>query len=64
MFISERIRHMTRTAVLIATLLILGLSQGALGVEAELWGVFELTLKGPSSGNPFADVTLDKAAQT
>ena len=25
----------------------------------ERWGIFELVLKGPSSGNPFMDVTID-----
>ncbi|HVZ30319.1 MAG TPA: DUF5060 domain-containing protein [Asticcacaulis sp.] len=28
-------------------------------VAVERWGVFELTLSGPKSGNPFVDVTLD-----
>jgi hypothetical protein len=28
------------------------------GPAVEQWGVFEITLKGPSSGNPFADVEL------
>ncbi len=58
MFILERVCNMTRKVFLITTLLILGFSQGAQSVETELWDIFELTLKGPSDGNPFADVTL------
>ena len=30
----------------------------ARGENVERWGIFELTLKGPSSGNPFLDVRL------
>ncbi|MGO4275236.1 DUF5060 domain-containing protein, partial [Paenibacillus sp. TAF58] len=27
-------------------------------MEVERWGAFELTLKGPSDGNPFTDIRL------
>ncbi len=49
---------MIRKVPLVAALLILGCSGAALGVETELWDIFELTLQGPSDGNPFVDVTL------
>ncbi len=31
---------------------------GSDGIEIECWGVFEVSLKGPSDGNPFVDVHL------
>ena len=34
------------------------LSGAAVGADVEQWSAFELTLPGPASGNPFADVTL------
>lgn len=49
---------MIRKVLSVATLLILGYPGGVLGVETELWDIFELTLKGPSDGNPFVDVTF------
>ena len=39
-----------------------GAAAAAVGAEApaevECWGIFELALKGPTAGNPFADVTF------
>ena len=46
---------MARKALFVAALLILGCSGSTLGVEIELWDIFELTLQGPSDGNPFVD---------
>jgi PKD repeat protein len=39
-------------------LLICGCSITATAVETEQWNIFELTLEGPSTGNPFVDVEL------
>ena len=49
---------MIRKVLLVTALLILVCSGRAPGVEIELWDIFELTLQGPSAGNPFVDVTL------
>ncbi|MHC4147822.1 MAG: DUF5060 domain-containing protein [Planctomycetota bacterium] len=49
---------MIRKVLLVALLLIFGCSGGVMGVETELWDIFELTLKGPSDGNPFVDTTF------
>ena len=43
---------------LVVVFLIFGCSDVASAVETEQWDIFELTLKGPSDGNPFVDVEL------
>lgn len=46
-------------SALAATLLVVALAGRLPAADAvEQWGVFELTLAGPASGNPFVDVTL------
>ena len=47
---------MCQKILLVVAALVFGCSAGVLGVETEQWDIFELTLKGPSDGNPFADV--------
>ena len=49
---------MKQRIFLVVASLMLGWSGGVLGVETEQWDIFELTLKGPSNGNPFVDVKL------
>ncbi|HUV66456.1 MAG TPA: DUF5060 domain-containing protein [Sedimentisphaerales bacterium] len=49
---------MQKKTILIIALLMFGCSDAATAVETEQWGIFELTLKGPSAGNPFVDVKL------
>jgi hypothetical protein len=51
---------MTRRAAL-AALAATGVAASARAATADVerWGVFELTLSGPKTGNPFVDVTLD-----
>jgi len=49
---------MYRKILLVITVLLCGCSASAQGVDTEQWDIFELTLKGPSDGNPFADVKL------
>ena len=43
--------------ILIIVLFLCSLSLQA-QVKTEKWGIFELTLNGPSEGNPFTDVKL------
>jgi hypothetical protein len=53
----SRISSVHRAAcVIVVACLFAALS--AAGASVEQWGVFELTLKGPSKGNPFTNVTL------
>ena len=47
---------MCQKILLAVAALAFGCSAGVLGAETEQWDIFELTLKGPSDGNPFADV--------
>lgn len=47
---------MCQKILLVVAALAFGCSAGVLGAETEQWDIFELTLKGPSDGNPFADV--------
>jgi hypothetical protein len=49
---------MIRKVLFVAALSVLVSSGSVRGAETELWDIFELTLKGPSDGNPFIDVTL------
>ena len=49
---------MCQKILLVVAALVFGCSAGALGVETEQWDIFELTLKGPSDGNPFVDTKL------
>jgi hypothetical protein len=49
---------MQKKTILMIVLLIYGCSATATTVETEQWDIFELTLKGPLTGNPFADVKL------
>ncbi len=49
---------MQKKIILIIALLMFGRSDAATTVETEQWGIFELTLKGPSAGNPFVDIKL------
>ncbi len=49
---------MRQKALLVVAFLMFGCSDSVLGVGTEQWDIFELTLKGPSSGNPFVDVKL------
>ncbi len=44
--------------ILVVVFLMFGCSDIAVAIETEQWDIFELTLKGPSSGNPFVDVEL------
>src|SRR5215468_11275418 len=41
-----------------AGLLLFAAASTALPAEVEQWGLFELSLRGPSGGNPFVDVEL------
>ncbi|MDP6637410.1 MAG: DUF5060 domain-containing protein, partial [Phycisphaerae bacterium] len=47
---------MCQKILLVVAALAFGCPAGVLGAETEQWDIFELTLKGPSDGNPFADV--------
>lgn len=47
---------MKRKILLVVVFLIFGCSGSVLGIETERWDIFELTLSGPSDGNPFVDV--------
>src|SRR5262245_41729599 len=47
--------RMKRLVILFCTLVLAGASPAA---DVEQWDVFELSLNGPSDGNPFVDVTL------
>jgi len=49
---------MQKKIILLIALLICGCSITATAVETEQWNIFELTLEGPSTGNPFVDVKL------
>ena len=49
---------MYQKMLLVLTALVLGCSGSVRGGETEQWDIFELTLKGPSDGNPFVDVQL------
>jgi len=49
---------MRKKIVLTVAFLMFGCSGGVLGAETEQWDIFELTLRGPSNGNPFVDVKL------
>jgi len=44
--------------MLVIIVLLFGCSDVASAVETEQWDIFELTLNGPSSGNPYVDVEL------
>lgn len=48
---------MKKKIILIITLVVFGCSD-AISVETEQWDIFELTLKGPKTGNPFVEVKL------
>ena len=47
---------MQKKIALVVVFLMFGCSDAARTVETERWDIFELTLKGPSDGNPFVDV--------
>src|SRR5262245_30318133 len=47
--------RMKRLVILFCTLVLAGVSPAA---DVEQWDVFELSLNGPSDGNPFVDVKL------
>jgi PKD repeat protein len=49
---------MKQIILLVALFLTLGRSGSVLGDDTEQWDIFELTLEGPSNGNPFVDVKL------
>ena len=49
---------MTALKVPILRVMVLCLCSMSAMADVEQWGVFELTLKGPTGGNPFTDVTL------
>ncbi len=52
--------HVLRKALVVGFILLIGLTATTRAdVEhVQQWGVFELTLKGPSTGNPFTDIQL------
>lgn len=49
---------MRQMVMLIMAVLLFGWVGSVMGIVTEQWDIFELTLKGPSNGNPFADVKL------
>ncbi|MFO0924363.1 MAG: DUF5060 domain-containing protein [Pirellulales bacterium] len=53
----------SRHTYLVALFLCLGISMSVGAGQVEQWGVFELELQGPSSGNPFVDVDLKATFQ-
>jgi len=45
--------------LLTGSLLAIGASEAEAAEEVERWGIFELSLEGPSNGNPFLDVEVN-----
>jgi len=45
-------------AILFAGTALLAIVPAAIAEEVQQWSIFEFSLRGPASGNPFADVTL------